>query len=676
MLSWITGARPGNASSDPDATNYVEPPETPAPVFAVRAFKHAIFGTPQPVDAKQADRVLHILDTDREPETADDVAETITKQKIHVGIAGVKCTMPSDQVGFASPTKPNGILMTPGTGTTRRKTVTFGAHVVDNEGKKSIVPGRSGLPATCPGKFPSPWTPKAEDVSITKAADNGKGRSKLTAALYEVRDSASKSKARAKARAKDDADLTIDLNEPRSQSGKYWKQEYESHAERTKQETKKLLTKQKVAKNFARLKDTENTKLIEQLRQEKRKAEKLEMRSNELATQMKDYQEKLRLAMAEELRSSMENGALKQRLAALEEALAKTDQTTASVPAGWQHQQRKVVQDLRAARDEASSLRTEKQHLVDELEKARVQVKLLKSRAKGKSDALRPSIDIWAQAVDSSLVPEEDTNVLATEQPYASSSKRKRIPTDVPPLSSRQTNIMPVSPSRREVFGDGVQQIIATPQRAFTSAKRSGPSTKADSRHQRPNSLDLSAVALPLLSPELPYTPPIVHSALRDRPTNMQSPTGSVQVSALSLPSGTFKTDPPVYPIQAAPPVQTTRRGLDSALPAPAKGAPRSTQESHAVRLVDASFTQDNNIPQENAAEKENVAPTAAAELEPDKKNLRVVPTQQVSVDHSASGKRAASLSTREKRQLDPERVSEAKARLEAKRHGRLMRAV
>ncbi|KAK5008570.1 hypothetical protein LTR28_003801, partial [Elasticomyces elasticus] len=340
------------------------------------------------------------------------------------------------------------------------------------------------------------------------------------------------------------------------------------------------------------------------------------------------------------------------------------------------HQQRKVVQDLRAARDEASSLRTEKQHLVDELEKARVQVKLLKSRAKGKSDALRPSIDIWAQAVDSSLVPEEDTNVLATEQPYASSSKRKRIPTDVPPLSSRQTNIMPVSPSRREVFGDGVQQIIATPQRAFTSAKRSGPSTKADSRHQRPNSLDLSAVALPLLSPELPYTPPIVHSALRDRPTNMQSPTGSVQVSALSLPSGTFKTDPPVYPIQAAPPVQTTRRGLDSALPAPAKGAPRSTQESHAVRLVDASFTQDNNIPQENAAEKENVAPTAAAELEPDKKNLRVVPTQQVSVDHSASGKRAASLSTREKRQLDPERVSEAKARLEAKRHGRLMRAV
>lgn len=49
--------------------------------------------------------------------------------------------------------KLNGILMTPGTAATRRKTVSFGAHVVDNEGKKSIVPGRSGLPNNCPGNF-------------------------------------------------------------------------------------------------------------------------------------------------------------------------------------------------------------------------------------------------------------------------------------------------------------------------------------------------------------------------------------------------------------------------------------------------------------------------------------------------------------------------------------------
>ena len=52
----------------------------------------------------------------------------------------------------SSPTK--GILMTPGTAAARRKTVTFGDHVVDNEEKRPV---KSGLPDDCPGKFPSPW---------------------------------------------------------------------------------------------------------------------------------------------------------------------------------------------------------------------------------------------------------------------------------------------------------------------------------------------------------------------------------------------------------------------------------------------------------------------------------------------------------------------------------------
>jgi len=173
-----------------------------------------------------------------------------------------------------SPTKPNGILMTPGT-TRRNKTVSFGAQVVDKD-------------TTNQGRAASLGDGLAQSASTTNRAPT-----KLTAQLQEVRNSAQKAKTYQMQRAKDDTDLTMDYLEPRSQSGKYWKREYESYAENTQREMKKLVLKQKAAKDYAKEKEQEVADLQTQLRQERQRVEKLEAKTKELAVQMKEFERKM-----------------------------------------------------------------------------------------------------------------------------------------------------------------------------------------------------------------------------------------------------------------------------------------------------------------------------------------------------------------------------------------------
>jgi hypothetical protein len=174
-----------------------------------------------------------------------------------------------------SPTKPNGILMTPGT-TRRNKTVSFGAQVVDKQTRNQGTSGAS-----------------FGDGLAQPTATANRVPTKLTAQLQEVRNSAQKAKTNQMQRAKDDTDLTMDYLEPRSQSGKYWKREYDSYAENTQREMKKLVIKQKAAKDYAKEKEQEVADLQTQLRQERLKVEKLEAKTRELAVQMKEFERKM-----------------------------------------------------------------------------------------------------------------------------------------------------------------------------------------------------------------------------------------------------------------------------------------------------------------------------------------------------------------------------------------------
>lgn len=278
-------------------TTFVDPPDTPAPQFAVKAFKQALFGTPAPPERSPPKKI----EKKAKPEGPGDTNALFPQ--------------PKENAPSSSPSKqPGGILMTPGTVSKGRKTVSFGAHVVDNEGKRGGI-GKSGIPNDCPGKFPSPWTPGTELQKVDPASDS-RPRTKLTAALYNAR---STGQSEQKPKAKDDADITIDLGTPRSESGKYWKEQYETYAERSEKEVKKLLAKQQIAKNYAKKKDAEAIEAVTKLEEERKR---FRIRERQLEQQNTEFQERLRQAMAENSTASIEVAALKNRIATLEKSLA------------------------------------------------------------------------------------------------------------------------------------------------------------------------------------------------------------------------------------------------------------------------------------------------------------------------------------------------------------------
>ncbi|CAI6333284.1 unnamed protein product [Periconia digitata] len=301
MFSWITGPRMTNAIEELEAdvgyeNTIVDPPETPAHQFAVKAFKHAIFGTPAPEDMAATRK----LQKKQLPDTLKTKAPEMLP--------------PKDTTAPSSPSKqPAGIMKTPVTANKTRKSVTFNAHVVDNEGKKEKG-SKSGIPDDCPGKFPSPWTPGTE--LKTGLNSEQKPRTKLMEALHDAR-TTTQQKSGQKQKARDDSDITVDMGAPRSSSGKYWKEQYERYAEQSEKEVKKLVSKQQLAKNFAKKKDDEVVELVKRIEEERKRHRR---REQELEQQNKDQREHLRQVMAENHSTSMEIMALKNRIKVLEKS--------------------------------------------------------------------------------------------------------------------------------------------------------------------------------------------------------------------------------------------------------------------------------------------------------------------------------------------------------------------
>lgn len=279
-----------------DTSKVQEPPETPAPVFALRAFKSALFGTPG-AEEDETGRVSRAKEQpasrprnesgSRKDHSAEDARNTTAARKTDIGQAGNT---------MASPTK--SILVTPGTTSNRRKTVSFGDGVVDNE-RKQESPSKASSSRTSTTLTPntgSQWSSGSSD---------GKPRSKLTQALMDSRDKRSKDseltqglkpektrspgstpKATAPSSGNDDNDGTINMNEPRSQSGKYWKTEFDNYRVRTDREIRRLVQYRSVAKAYARKKDEEAVRLAEKLKQEEDRVAEMERHVSQLASTM------------------------------------------------------------------------------------------------------------------------------------------------------------------------------------------------------------------------------------------------------------------------------------------------------------------------------------------------------------------------------------------------------
>ncbi len=273
-----------------------EPPETPAPLFVVRAFKTAIFGTPHPVqqEAKHAgkasekdkagtQRVSSEKPEDKECIKRDTGVETERAASIKLD-------------SLASPAK--GILITPGITATRRKTVSF-LHLEHSDAGK---PGEDLFQDVQfnvdPLLTPSKSLPQAQSKDqprhsqLTKTLlelSKQKSERKGTSGELDVQPPKSKALVSTAIQTESNGsvvEVTIDLSKPRSRSGQHWKTEYEQYHRRSNREMKEIIKYGQKVKTFAAKKDAEATSLSEKLKKELAKVARMESKVSKLAAQL------------------------------------------------------------------------------------------------------------------------------------------------------------------------------------------------------------------------------------------------------------------------------------------------------------------------------------------------------------------------------------------------------
>ena len=202
-----------------------------------------------------------------------------------------------------SPTK--GILLTPGTGATRRKTVSFGDSIADAQQKEEQSPSPVENRDSALNSKRNPEVPKAgpniqpRHSSLTKTLiELSKQKSNKQAALVPSTQETATQKTPTPTiispieAQKDDADQiaddTVDLNHPRSRSGQHWKTEYEQYHRRSNLEMKNIIMHGQNVKSYAVKKDSEATGLGEKLKKELAKVASMEKKVSRLAGQLKN----------------------------------------------------------------------------------------------------------------------------------------------------------------------------------------------------------------------------------------------------------------------------------------------------------------------------------------------------------------------------------------------------
>ncbi|KAL2760754.1 hypothetical protein ACRALDRAFT_1078655 [Sodiomyces alcalophilus JCM 7366] len=269
MLGWVLRKGLESAKGQEEATAGGEQPDTPAPIFAARALKSAIFGTPARPD---------------EDAEAEDMTQPAEE---NIGDGATR-----------TPPRPQGILLTPGTGTSRRKRVSFDHNTLN---KASLASDQSK------GRTDGP---SADTRTLSFRRDNSSTRRRrLAETLEQSRRSkyiatttnptnnidapkASLSEDEWEEDEEDDFDdncthdMTLDLNEPHSRSGKYWKSEFEQYHQDARAEMEKLLKYKQLAKSYAKMKDAEALDLSVKLKEEQEKVIQMEKRITDMAALM------------------------------------------------------------------------------------------------------------------------------------------------------------------------------------------------------------------------------------------------------------------------------------------------------------------------------------------------------------------------------------------------------
>lgn len=279
---------------DDSQLNIDEVPETPAPIFAVRAFKSALFGTPR-IDQ---DALVTAASTPAEHRAGKkDRAGRITKSPKPKQIIDEEHTTKPRTVSLMSPGK--GILLTPGTGAARRKNVSFGGLAFNEKaGKEEPYQADTKLLPDADNPSTIEAGPQPRQTNLTKAfykARIGTSKEDNPAGPKDSDGTAASVKIEVETKAQDDdkedvvagsADTTVDLNHPFSRSGQHWKAEYERYFKNSDREMKKIIKYGQSVKSFAAKKDSEASYLGEKLDQELSKVAEMEAKVSALAAQL------------------------------------------------------------------------------------------------------------------------------------------------------------------------------------------------------------------------------------------------------------------------------------------------------------------------------------------------------------------------------------------------------
>ena len=195
-----------------------------------------------------------------------------------------------------SPTK--GILLTPGTGATRRKTVSFGTVLADAQKKEGQSPSTGVNLNSALKSRKNPEVPEASSrsqprhssltqtlIELSKQKPSNQAGSITSSEKEHTREVASTIGAQTE-NTDQIADNTVDLSQPCSRSGQHWKTEYEQYHKRSNCEMKKIIMYGQNVKSYAVKKDSEATGLGEKLKKELAKVAAMEKKVSKLVAQL------------------------------------------------------------------------------------------------------------------------------------------------------------------------------------------------------------------------------------------------------------------------------------------------------------------------------------------------------------------------------------------------------
>lgn len=280
-----------------ESSEFLDAPETPAPVFAIRAFKTALFGTPAPV-------IRNNRKQESSPECKPVVSDTVADYREEEDMEGKRVSEPristatgGQATNNASPAK--GILLTPGTGTSRPKRVSFGGLGQGNGNKLGRITGRTRLQEITLEDLPD--IPQVMENQKSEQAETGTTRGQVKSeenlvepiidpkgkaqAILLDKKSATESK-KPKLVKEEELDATIDLKNPISQSGRHWKREYTEYHEKSEDEMKRLIRKNKATRDYAMEKDQEALTLKAKLEEALLQVAGMEAKVSELAARV------------------------------------------------------------------------------------------------------------------------------------------------------------------------------------------------------------------------------------------------------------------------------------------------------------------------------------------------------------------------------------------------------